>query len=259
MDPEHESYQDSPRPQTLTELAAEGSGCREYEADDEADAVKRVDDSEDEGSAVNASEADPGEEIQEEYQDIEVQGVSDDELPVGVDIVAGSGSVCHRNVKKELGLKECQDLRERALREGDRADDKGYVSDSVLATDIKRAQRLREEAREHRIAQQRLNREASIGLFKLYNRAQLPNRIDLHGQHVREAILSTDDVIKKIIQAGGSDLAIIVGKGLHTEGPVPRLKPAIMKHVQRLGHLVEVDLQNPGILLVSLSQEAPEL
>lgn len=97
---------------------------------------------------------------------------------------------------------------------------------------------------------ERLNREASDWIFRGMNTSRIslfhvlekqtltrptsennqntrPDEVDLHGLFVKEAIQRTEQAIAQAEVRGDSQMRIIVGKGLHSEGSVAKIKPAI--------------------------------
>lgn len=80
-----------------------------------------------------------------------------------------------------------------------------------------------------------------------------PGEIDLHGLYVKEAIAHTDDAIEQAKRKGDSEIHLIVGtlmlrvhksfteirpvgKGLHSQGGVAKIKPAIESLMQKSVH-----------------------
>jgi DNA-nicking Smr family endonuclease len=49
----------------------------------------------------------------------------------------------------------------------------------------------------------------------------------LHGLYVKEAVSYTDRAIMDAKARGDSEIHLIVGKGLHSQGHVAKIKPAI--------------------------------
>ncbi|KAG9026872.1 hypothetical protein FRB95_008358 [Tulasnella sp. JGI-2019a] len=83
-----------------------------------------------------------------------------------------------------------------------------------------------DQGRAYAAEQERLDKQASEGIFKVKNKGSMPNEVDLHGLYVKEAVRFTEDAIIAAQKKGYNDLRIIVGKGLHSEGAA-KLKPAI--------------------------------
>ena len=51
--------------------------------------------------------------------------------------------------------------------------------------------------------------------------------IDLHGLYVKEAIERTEKAIAESQRQGMDELRVIVGKGIHSQGHVAKIKPAV--------------------------------
>ncbi|KAJ8483029.1 hypothetical protein ONZ45_g14748 [Pleurotus djamor] len=115
-----------------------------------------------------------------------------------------------------------------------------------------RAEELLNDGKEHKAKMHKLNRLASDLVFEENNKDNNPNRIDLHGLYVDEAIAHTDRAIKHAKQRGDSSVRLIVGKGLHsTTGP--KVKPAIETFLKKHHLQVSLDPQNAGVLIVQLN------
>lgn len=54
-----------------------------------------------------------------------------------------------------------------------------------------------------------------------------PGTIDLHGLYVREAIERTEKAIADAQRKGDREMRVIVGKGIHSQGHVAKIKPAV--------------------------------
>ncbi|OAX33893.1 hypothetical protein K503DRAFT_699647, partial [Rhizopogon vinicolor AM-OR11-026] len=80
-----------------------------------------------------------------------------------------------------------------------------------------------------------------------------PGELDLHGLYVKEAISYSDKAIKEARQRGDSQIRLIVGKGLHSNGHVAKIKPALEDLMRQHNLPAEVDPQNAGILIVQLA------
>jgi DNA-nicking Smr family endonuclease len=98
-----------------------------------------------------------------------------------------------------------------------------------------------------------LNAEASAWIFRENNSDSKPGELDLHGLYVKEAISYSDKAIKEARQRGDSQIRLIVGKGLHSNGHVAKIKPALEDLMKQLNLPVEVDPQNTGVLIVQLA------
>ncbi|OJA08014.1 hypothetical protein AZE42_08021 [Rhizopogon vesiculosus] len=143
-------------------------------------------------------------------------------------------------------------LRERAKQEGDKMDKCFQRSDKACKRgESVRGQKLREKGNQHGCTRDALNAEASAWIFRKNNLKNKPGKVDLHGLSVKEAISYSDKAIKKARQRGDSQIRLIVGKGLHSDGQA-RIKPAIEKKMRQYNLPFEVDPQNAGVLIVQL-------
>lgn len=57
--------------------------------------------------------------------------------------------------------------------------------------------------------------------------------MDLHGLFVKEAVEKTDRAVMEAKRSGGRELRLIVGKGIHSQGKVAKIGPAIEELMQR--------------------------
>lgn len=75
----------------------------------------------------------------------------------------------------------------------------------------------------------------------------------MHGLYVKEA----QWVLKKRIVAGiqrhESKLEVIVGKGLHSQNGVAKLKPAVEELCDEAGFKSHIDPKNTGVLVINLA------
>ncbi|KAG2368409.1 hypothetical protein BDR07DRAFT_1270090, partial [Suillus spraguei] len=117
------------------------------------------------------------------------------------------------------------------------------------------AKELSERGKKHERAMEALNAEASAWIFRgmLSCFYRNPGELDLHGLYVKEAISYSDKAIKEARQRGDSQIRFIVGKGLHSNDHVARIKPALEDLMKQLNLPVDVDPQNAGVLIVQLA------
>ncbi|KAG6333682.1 hypothetical protein ID866_5412 [Astraeus odoratus] len=59
-----------------------------------------------------------------------------------------------------------------------------------------------------------------------------PGEVDLHGLYVKEAIKYTEEALEKAQSRGDAEIRLIVGKGLHSDGHVAKIKPALEELMQ---------------------------
>lgn len=115
------------------------------------------------------------------------------------------------------------------------------------------AKELSEKGKQHERTMEALNAEASAWIFRENNSDSKPGELDLHGLYVKEATSYSEKAIKEARQRGDSQIRFIVGKGLHSNGHVAKLKPALEDLTKQLNLPVEVDPQNAGVLIVQLA------
>jgi len=114
------------------------------------------------------------------------------------------------------------------------------------------AKTLSNEGKGHKAKMEQLNAEASAWIYAKNNEDSGPGEIDLHGLYVKEAIDYTDRAIEAAKRRGDTTINIIVGKGLHSNGGVAKLKPAIEALMQKHDLVAELDPDNAGVLIVQL-------
>lgn len=96
-----------------------------------------------------------------------------------------------------------------------------------------------------------LNEEAASWVFRANNTDSAADEIDLHGLYVKEAIIALDARLSVCKQHNQPFLKAIVGKGLHSETHIAKLRPAVEKHCQEQGFQNEVDKHNPGVVIIN--------
>ncbi|CAE7061243.1 unnamed protein product [Rhizoctonia solani] len=146
-----------------------------------------------------------------------------------------------------------QELRSRAREEGDamaRAFDASQ--EAYQSGDGAGAKELSNEGKMHKAEMERLNKEASDWIFQQVNLDSAPDELDLHGLYVKEAIERTEAAVQAAQDRGDQQIRIIVGKGLHSEGRVAKLKPAIEELMVKYQLSAHVDPENAGVLIVQL-------
>ncbi|KAJ7680235.1 cytoplasmic protein [Mycena polygramma] len=117
------------------------------------------------------------------------------------------------------------------------------------------AKQLSNEGKEHQSKMISLNKEASDWIFIENNKDSKPGEIDLHGLYVKEAIDHTDRALQEAKSRGDSEVHLIVGKGLHSQGHVAKIKPAIEELMQKHQLFAEIDPQNAGVLVVKMGAD----
>ncbi|KAH7916510.1 DUF1771-domain-containing protein [Hygrophoropsis aurantiaca] len=144
-------------------------------------------------------------------------------------------------------------LRAKANQEGDQMAQCFQQSHEAYAQhDGARAKELSLQGKQHEREMERLNTEASEWIFRENNTDSKPGEIDLHGLYVKEAIAYSDKAIKEARQRGDAKIRLIVGKGLHSDGHVAKIKPALEDLMRQHNVPAELDPHNAGVLVVHL-------
>ncbi|BDA46923.1 probable NEDD4-binding protein 2 at C-terminar half [Coccomyxa sp. Obi] len=96
------------------------------------------------------------------------------------------------------------------------------------------AQQLRQRAHQCRDRYRAAQAAASENIFKKKNQlVQNFWEVELHGLHVNEAIEKTDNIYRALKNLPSTKrLQLITGKGLHSEGNIARLLPAIIGYLE---------------------------
>ncbi|KAI9637000.1 uncharacterized protein MKK02DRAFT_45710 [Dioszegia hungarica] len=115
-----------------------------------------------------------------------------------------------------------------------------------------KAHDLSAEGKQHAARQDQLDDEASSWIFIENNRDSPPGTLDLHGLYVKEAIERTESAIREAQGRGDTEMQIIVGKGLHSQGHVAKIKPAVEDLMRRYNLAAHIDSHNTGVLVVDL-------
>jgi len=104
----------------------------------------------------------------------------------------------------------------------------------------------------------KFNDLASVQIFQERNPDPNSDEIDLHGLFVAEAIAVVEDAIYSAMCRGVTQMRFIVGKGLHSQGGVAKIKPAIEALMQKHRLSAELDPHNSGVLIVKIDSEVGE-
>jgi hypothetical protein len=70
-------------------------------------------------------------------------------------------------------------------------------------------------------------------LCEAHNLSNNDGIIDVHGLFVAEAVKKVETALQTAIWDRRKELRVIVGRGLHSQGRRPKLRPAIMDEMQR--------------------------
>ncbi|KAF9531590.1 hypothetical protein CPB83DRAFT_760935, partial [Crepidotus variabilis] len=112
------------------------------------------------------------------------------------------------------------------------------------------AKELSNKGKDHQRQMEELNKQASDWIFQ---GDSAPDEIDLHGLYVKEAIARADNAIVHAKAQGRTELKLIVGKGLHSQGGVAKIKPAIEELMQKHNLNPHLDPRNAGVLIVEIN------
>jgi DNA-nicking Smr family endonuclease len=99
-----------------------------------------------------------------------------------------------------------------------------------------------------------LNQQASNFIFRENNageRAQW-DELDLHGQHVDEAVEIFRQRIQAAKQQNQTHLHVIVGKGIHSADHIQKIKPAVEEACQQMGLAYRTE-SNAGRIYIDLT------
>ncbi|KAJ8591163.1 DUF1771-domain-containing protein [Rhizopogon salebrosus TDB-379] len=144
-----------------------------------------------------------------------------------------------------------ESLRFKARREGDRMSECFSQSQEAYVRGEKRlAKELSLSGEAHKENMVRLHKEASAKIFQANNQRLKPNTVDLHGLRVTEAEFYFEKTVQEV-QDRRQSLRVIVGKGNHSDGGMPKIKPAIQTLGESMGMTVNVDPGNDGCLVVT--------
>ncbi|KAK0215953.1 hypothetical protein EDD85DRAFT_440476 [Armillaria nabsnona] len=166
-------------------------------------------------------------------------------------------------------------LRARANKEGDEMVRCSIESrEAFNRGDRAAAKDLSNQGKNHKQKKEQLHKEASDWIYHENNHVSWlhvtfvwdtnsvlqdrePGEIDLHGLYVKEAITYTDAALKEAKLRGDSEIRLIVGKGIHSEGGEAKLGPAIKGRMRKYQLAAEFDPLNSGVLVVGLNGDTP--
>lgn len=116
------------------------------------------------------------------------------------------------------------------------------------------AKRLSEEGRVHKQEMENLNTSASAWIFRENNLDnEVGNQVNLHDLYAKEAITYAEKAIEKAREQGISEIRLIIGKGLHSERNVAKIKPALEEFMKGRNIQAELDPTNTGVLIARLT------
>jgi DNA-nicking Smr family endonuclease len=119
--------------------------------------------------------------------------------------------------------------------------------------DKAKAKQLSDELKQVAEEAEEKNIQAAEYVFRENNADSAEDEIDLHGLFVNEAEFILQRRIGEAIRTNQSHLRVIVGKGLHSQNGIAKLKPAVdqMCDDAKLNH--HIDPKNTGVLVIDLS------
>ena len=119
--------------------------------------------------------------------------------------------------------------------------------DGALAKQLsEKAKSLRAEAVEHEAV------KSKFVFDQNNNTSQVkPDEIDLHGQRVEEMVSILDRELLERRQKGMTYVHVIVGKGIHSQDHIPKIKPAVEELCSQRGYQWRLE-ENDGRIYVEL-------
>lgn len=115
-----------------------------------------------------------------------------------------------------------------------------------------KAHQLSEKAKiQQRLAEQ-YNMEAAEYVFVQNNADSGSDEIDLHGLFVKEAVWILKRRIASGIKAHEPRVRVIVGKGLHSQNGLAKIKPAVEELCRDANLTNYLDKKNQGVLIIEL-------
>jgi len=97
-----------------------------------------------------------------------------------------------------------------------------------------------------------LDKRAAKIIFREKNKNRKDGMIDLHGLYVAEAIGFAKEEFQSARSRGDEVVRFIVGKGLHAEDGVAKIRPALGAYCTKQGLKHSLDPKNAGVLIVRL-------
>lgn len=119
--------------------------------------------------------------------------------------------------------------------------------------DKEQAHELSEQLKKVLSEAESYNRQAAEYVFRENNADSAEDEIDLHGLYVKEAEWIMQKRISQCLNTNQSHLRVIVGKGLHSENGIAKLKPAIDRLCQESGLKHYIDKKNTGVLVIDFA------
>ncbi|QHS76541.1 Smr domain-containing protein SPAR_P00760 [Saccharomyces paradoxus] len=118
--------------------------------------------------------------------------------------------------------------------------------------DKKLAHELSEKSKAQLKIAEDFNMQAAEYVFVENNADSSSSEIDLHGLYVKEALFILQKRIKFAIEHNEPQLNVIVGKGLHSQNGIAKLKPSIEEFCAQHGISNHLEKGNSGVLVLEL-------
>jgi len=114
------------------------------------------------------------------------------------------------------------------------------------------AQEHRQKGDAYKSSMEALDKRAAKIIFREKNKNCTGGKIDLHNLFVAEAVGFAKEELRSARSRGDAVVRFIVGKGLHAEDGVAKIRPALedLFTERGLGH--SLDPNNAGVLIVRL-------
>lgn len=138
-----------------------------------------------------------------------------------------------------------------------------YEKKNKLSQQSQNAYQLGDKQKAHELSEQlkklvaeaeNYNRQAAEYVFRENNADLASDEIDLHGLYVKEAEWIMQKRISQCMKTNQLHLRVIVGKGIHSEHHIAKLKPAIDNLCRESGLKHYIDPKNLGVLVIDFAQ-----
>lgn len=116
-----------------------------------------------------------------------------------------------------------------------------------------KAHELSEELKKVLQEAENYNRQAAEYVFRENNSDSAGDEIDLHGLYVKEAEWILQKRISECLRTNQSHLNVIVGKGLHSQNGIAKLKPAVEQLCEESGLKHHIDSKNTGVMVIDFA------
>jgi len=154
---------------------------------------------------------------------------------------------------ERASIEDAYKLREQARRSGDEMSE-AYSRAMIAQKKGMRgaAQEHRRRANAHKSSMEELDKRAAKIIFRENNKSRKEGTVDLHGLYVSEAVQFAKDQVQAAKSRGSEVVRFIVGKGLHAEDGVAKIRPALEEQFTKQGLKHSLDPKNAGVLIVRL-------